>query len=59
LNRQKIIAEPGLRRRGQHHKHHDRAVHGHQRQILLRRHQATLEEKPFRGGPSQMQAHQE
>ncbi len=34
-------------------------MHGHQGQVLLRGHQPALEEKPVRGGPGQMQAHQE
>ena len=36
LNRQKVIAKAALRRRGEHEKHHDRAVHGQQTEIRLR-----------------------
>ena len=36
LNRQKVISEPALRRRGQHEEDHDRAVHGEQAQVSFR-----------------------
>ena len=41
LDRKEIISKTALRRRGQHEEHHDRAMHGHQRQVQFRRHDAA------------------
>ncbi len=48
LNGQDVVAEAGERRGGQHEEHHDRAVHRHQRQVQLRRHDAR---RPPRWAP--------
>ena len=59
LDGQNVVAKSGLRRRGEHHKDHDRAVHGEQRQILLGRDLAALGEGNLQVRPGQMHAHQE
>ncbi len=66
LNGQKVIAEGREWRRGEHEKHHDRAVHGHQLQVVLRRHhaagRAVLGEHLQAGnrgiGPAKVDAHE-
>ena len=54
LNRQEVVAEAGLRRRGQHHEDHDGAVHGHERQVLLRRHLAAGDKRQLGRRPGQV-----
>ena len=66
LDGQKEITECRERGRGEHKKDHDRAVHGHQLQIILRRHYVTrsavLRKQVQTGngeiGESQMEAHE-
>jgi hypothetical protein len=65
LDRQEVIAEGSEWRRGQNKKDHDGAVHGHELQVIFRRHDVAgrtvlgKEMQPGNGqiGPAQMQAH--
>ena len=57
LNREKIISEPTLRRCGQHEKHHDRAVHGQQAEVLFRL--DLSHQRQNCGRPDQVNAHQQ
>ena len=50
LDGQEVVAEAALGRRGQHEEDHDGAVHGHQRKIQLRRHDAALRRRGPQGG---------
>ena len=57
LDRQKVIPESALRRRGQHEEHHDGAVHRDQREIGFRLDLAQNRQISRR--PDQMDAHQQ
>jgi len=59
LNRQEVVSEAGLRRGGEHHKDHDGAVHGEQRQILFRQNGAARHEGKLEVGPGQVDTHEE
>ena len=57
LDRQEVIAESALRRRGQHEEHHDGAVHGQQAEVGFRLDLA--EQRQIRRRPDHVDAHQQ
>src|SRR5271157_4559049 len=59
LQRQEIVAESGLRRRGEHQENHQGAVKHGQRRVAFWRGAKSGEKRNLRAGPDEVNAHQE